>query len=116
MGLCRAVAHQLRDQRARSTSVPSVLAAIACFVQLVPVLNLFVAPFLWGIFMARVDPVQREAERLDPETRAVEPLGALKLMGIIGGVLICGWFIGIVHFAAIWQLLNPERPHAAPLH
>jgi hypothetical protein len=110
IGLCGAVEHHLKRLRVRSPSVPSTLALITCLVQLVPGVNLVVAPLLWGLFMARVDTAQAEADRLEPEPMAPRPIGALRVLGIVGGSMLVGWGMLIVLFLLVWQFLSPGGP------
>jgi len=109
-GLSGAVERHLQRNHARSVSVPSTLAFMACLVQLVPVLNLVVSPFLWGLFMARVDAAQAEAERLDAEPVAPEPIGWLGVLGILAGSILALWGTLTVTALALWQFLNPATP------
>jgi hypothetical protein len=91
-------------------SVPSTLALITCLVRLVPGVNLVVSPFLWGLFMARVDIAQAEADRLDSVALAPRPIGGLRVLGIIGGSILIGWGMMIVLFLMIWQFSSPAGP------
>ncbi|MDI1483716.1 hypothetical protein [Polyangium sp. y55x31] len=109
-GLCGAVERHLQRNHARSVSVPSTLAFVACLVQLVPVLNLVLSPLLWGLFMVRVDAAQAEADERDPETVAPEPLGWLKVLGILLGAVLSLWGVHILAYFALWQFLTPDRP------
>jgi hypothetical protein len=116
IGLCGAVERHLKRVRAQSASVPSTLAFVTCLVQLVPGVNLFVSPFLWGLFMARVDGAQAEADRRESEAIAPRPIGALRVIGIVGGAMIVGWGTLILLFLALWQFLSPSGPPVAPPH
>lgn len=107
IGLCGAVERHLKRARAREVSVPSTLALITCLAQLVPGVNFFLSPFLWGMFMTRVDDAQAEAERLDPAERALPPIGGLRVLGIIIGSLLVSWVMLILLFLAIWQFVSP---------
>jgi len=109
-GLCGAIERRLKRVHARSVEVPSTLAFVACLVQFVPVLNLVLSPFLWGLFMARADAAQAEAERLDAEIVAPKSLGWLEALAILAGSLLAVWGILLVTFAALWQFLNPAKP------
>jgi len=114
IGLCGAVEHQLKRLRVRSPSVPSTLALITCLVQLVPGVNLVVAPLLWGLFMTRVDTAQAEADHLEPEASKPSPIGALRVIGIAVGSILVGWGMLVVLFVVIWQFLSPAGPHPTP--
>src|SRR6185437_4887144 len=99
---------------ARSRKAPSTLAFIACLVQLVPLANLIVSPFLWALFMVQVDAAQAEAERLDPAPADPDAPGLLKSLGLIAGALVLSWGVLALVFVAIWQFLSPAAPLPAP--
>ena len=110
IGLCGADERHHKRVRARDPSAPSTLALITCLAQLVPGVNLLVSPFLWGLFMVRVDAAQAEADRLDPAARALPRIGGPRVLGIIAGSLLVGWGMLIFLFLATWQLLSPAGP------
>jgi hypothetical protein len=114
IGLCGAVERHLARGGARGAKVPSTLALVCSLVQLVPLVNVLVSPFLWALFMARVDVTQAEADRLDPEAPALPPLGILRTVAIIGGALVVGWGLLVIAFLAVWQFLSPGRSPAPP--
>lgn len=114
IGLCGAIERHLHRGGARSAKAPSTTAFIACFAQMVPVVNLLVSPFLWAVFMARVDAAQAQAEARDPEPRAPAPPGILKTLAIIVGGLVAEWVLLLAMFLAIWQALNPAGVPGAP--
>jgi len=114
IGLCGAVERHLQRGGARSTEVPSTLALVACLVQLVPVINIILSPFLWALFMARVDASQAEADRLDADARAPEPVSLRRVALLVVGVIIGYSAVLIFVFLAVWQFLNPGVPAFGP--
>lgn len=114
VGLCGAVERHLARAGVRSPKAPSTLAFVACVVQLVPLVNILLSPFLWWVFMSRVDALQTEAAWRDSEPPPRAPLGIAAVLGIVVGGLVLQWTILILAFLAIWQFLSPAGPRPAP--
>jgi len=60
-GLCDALDFMLRSS-GTNRSAPKGLALAGCIFQLVPYMNILIAPFLWFFYMLQVDGVAKELE------------------------------------------------------
>lgn len=67
-GLCNALDAMLRHVES-GRRAPKSLASAACISQIIPYVNVFIAPFLWTMFMFQVDAT---AESLQREMREYE--------------------------------------------
>jgi hypothetical protein len=114
VGLCGAVERHLARGGVRSLKAPSTFAFVACMLQLVPLVSVLVSPFVWWVFMSRVDAVQAEAARCDPDPPPPTPLEIVAALGIVVGGAVLQWTILVVAFLAVWQFLSPAGPHPAP--
>jgi hypothetical protein len=114
VGLCGAIERHLARGGARSPKAPSTLAFVASVVQLVPLVSVLVSPFVWWVFMSRVDAVQAEAARRDPSPLPPAPLGIAAALGIVVGGAVLQWTVFVIAFLAVWQFLSPAGPHPAP--
>jgi hypothetical protein len=116
VGLCSATNRQLERLGSR-TRAPAGLAVFACIVQLVPYVNLVLAPLVWAGFAIAVDGAQREMQYLlalessrmtgRPAPQPVHKTTARDLtIGLAVPSLVIG-MLGVSGFALGYKSISP---------